>query len=399
MHVSARSYLTSGVALLGAGAVALSPVAPTLGAAPTVNAPAHFVSQAVELAAATNPITRILQVWDTTATNFGGLLNAEFGPVTDPPITGQQAPLPTLQQFVANWIGYAAVLPDFADIISSIFTNLQAAIAVPLGADPNTLDEAHGGIYSILPEQYQSALGFTTSYATGALLGLVGPFVAPVLAFSTSMKAVVNSFLDGEFGDALIELINTPANLVDAFLNGGPALDLGPLLTALGVLPISPMEGVSLTDVEVAMGGLLSKGGSLFNALGLGVTIGDTTIPIPGAGPGAIGSLIGLGGAFAQAIGWSGTGNPLNPTIPVPGPAAAASAAASVAAEADADADLAGAADDSASTAPDRNSGKGTGKSPRGKSSASSSDNAGGASAGHAAKTGKAGAKRRGHAA
>lgn len=399
MHVSTRSYLTSGVALLGAGAVALSPVAPTLGAAPAVNAPAHFVSQAVELAAATNPITRILQVWDTTATNFGSLLNAEFGPATDPPITGQQAPLPTLQQFVANWIGYAAILPDFADIISDIFTNLQAAVAVPFGVDTNSLDEAHGGIYSLLPEQYQSALGFTTSYATGVLLGLVGPFVAPVLAFSSSMKAVVNSFLGGDFGDALIELINTPANLVDAFLNGGPALDLGPLLTALGVLPISPVEGIALTDVEIAMGGVLSKGGSLFNSLGLAVTFGETPLPhIPGAGPGAIGSLIGLGGAFAQAIGWSGTGNPLNPSIPVPGPGAAAAAAASVAAEADDDADLAG-ADDSAGVAPDRNAGKGTSKAPRGKSSASSSDSSGGASAGHAAKTGKAGAKRRGHAA
>ena len=398
MHVSTRSYLTSGVALLGAGAVALSPVAPTIGAAPAVNAPAHFVSQAVELAAATTPTPRLLEVGPPRATNYDSLFNADSAPGSAPPITGQQAPLPTLQQFVANWIGYAAILPNFADIISDIFTNLQAAVAVPFGVDTNSLDEAHGGIYSILPEDLQSSLGFTTSFATGALLGLVGPFVAPVLAFSTSMKAVVNSFLGGDFGDALIELINTPANLVDAFLNGGPALDLGPLLTAIGVLPISPTPGVSLTDVEVAMGGLLSKGGSLFNALGLGVTIGDTTIPIPGAGPGAIGSLIGLGGAFAQAIGWSGTGNPLNPTIPVPGPAAAAAAAASVAAEAADDADVAG-ADDSAGVAPDRNAGKGTSKAPRGKSSASSSDNSGGASAGHAAKTGKSGAKRRGHAA
>jgi len=389
--VSNRSYVISGAALLGAGVMAISTVQPTLGAAPAINAPGHFVSQAVELAAATNPITRILEVWDTTATNFGGLLNAEFGPVTDPPIPAQQAPLPTLQQFVANWIGYVADLPDFAGIISDIFNHAQAAIQVPLGADTNSLDEVHAGIFSILPEDLQGTLGFTTSFATGALLGLVGPFVAPVLAFSESMHAVVTNFLNGDFGDALTELINVPANLVDAFLNGGPALDLGPLLTTLGILPISPTTGVSVTDLEIVMGGLLSKGGSLFNSMGIGITIGPSEIPVPGAPVGAIGSLIGLGGAFAQALGWNGTGNPLNPSIPVPGASRVAAAAVAAAA------DEADASDDAA--APARNSGKGTGKSPRKTSASSASDNAGGASASHgAAKTGKAGAKRRGAA-
>lgn len=406
MLVSTRSYLISGVALLGAGAVALAPIQPTLGAAPAVSSPAHFVSQAVELAAATNPITRILQVWDTTETNFAGLLNAEFGPVTDPAIPFQQAPLPALQQFVANWLGYAQQLPDVGGIFQSIIANAQAVIGVPFGLDLNSLDEAHASIYSLLPEGIQPSVAFTTSYLTGALLGLVGPIVAPILALSNSVHAIVNNFLDGEFIDAITETINIPANLVDAFLNGGPSLDLGPLLTRLGVLPISPTEGVQVTDLQIALGGLLSAGGSLFNSLGLTVAVGQTEIPIPGVGPGAIGSLIGLGGAFAGALGWNGTGNPLNGDIPVPGPAGAA-AAAKVAAENDDDSGLssqADASDSAAGAGAVRSSGKGVGKSPRKTSASSSSDSAGGASADQgAAKTGKGGAggakRSRGHAA
>jgi len=391
VFVSARSHLISGVALIGAGVVAVAPIQPPLGAAPAVNSPAHFVSQAVELAAATNPITRILEVWDTTETNFAGLVNKEL-----------EAPLPSVQQVAANWIGYLAALPNFADIISDIFDNFQAAVAAPFAPDESTLDEAHAGIYAFLPDNLKTSLGFTTSYATGALIGLVGPIVAPILSFSNSVHAIINNFLDGEFGDAITELINIPANLVDAFLNGGPSLDLGPLLTRLGVLPISPIEGVAVTDLELAMGGLLSPGGSLFNSLGLRVSIGEVEVPIPGVPAGTIGSLVGLGQTVAKALGWDGEGNPLHGGIPVPG--ASAVAASAVAAEADEQSGLsseAGASDESAASAgASRNSGKGLGKSPRKTTASTSSDNAGGASAGHnAAKTGKSGAKRRGNAA
>ena len=171
------------------------------------------------------------------------------------------------------------------------------------------------------------------------------------------MKAVVNSFLGGDFGDALIELINTRQIWSTRFLNGGRRWIWGRCSPAIGVLPISPTPGVSLTDVEVAMGGLLSKeGGSLFNALGLGVTIGDTAIPDSRCGPGAIGSLIGLGGAFAQAIGWVEPGSPL-PTIPVPGPGCGCCRGCLGRSWAADDADVAG-ADDSAAS-PDLQCGQG----------------------------------------
>ena len=51
-----------------------------------------------------------------------------------------------LQQFVANWIGYAAILPNFADIISDIFTTYRLP-SPSRSVDTNSLDGAHGGIY------------------------------------------------------------------------------------------------------------------------------------------------------------------------------------------------------------------------------------------------------------
>jgi hypothetical protein len=396
MFVSARSYLISGVAMLGAGVVAVAPVQPTLGAAP---APGHFVSQAVELAAAANPITRILEVWDTSETDFAGLVNQELA-----------APLPSLQQVAANWIGYAADLPDISGIFGNIVANAQAAIAAPFTADPSTLDEAHQGIFAFLPDlgNLKPIVDFTTTYTSGALLGVVSPFIASGLAFMNSVQAIIGDVMASNFADAITELINVPANVVDAFLNGGQTLDLGPLLTSLGVLPISPTAGIDITDLNIEMGGVLSAGGSIFNALGLTIAIEGTDLPaLPGTGAGWAGSLIGLGGVIAKALGWSGTGNPLNPNIPVPGGAAASGSAAAVAAP-DADAadsveasapagdkaDDAGpslAATTSAPAAP----GKGLSRAPKRANSAASSDNSGSAASSDApAKSGKAGSKR-----
>jgi hypothetical protein len=60
------------------------------------------------------------------------------------------------------------------------------------------------------------------------------------------------------------------------------------------------------------MPGLLSEGGSLFNALGLGIDLSGVTLTLdPGDAPGALGSLVDLDQSIAEALGWSGTGDPL----------------------------------------------------------------------------------------
>jgi hypothetical protein len=100
---------------------------------------------------------------------------------------------------------------------------------------------------------------------------------------------------------AFDDLVNIPTSLVGAVLNGYDDLDLSSLLS---LLPSDLFSGVSLSSIEVAMPGLLSEGGSLFNALGLGIDLSGVTLTLdPGHAPGALGSLVDLGQELAEAIG------------------------------------------------------------------------------------------------
>lgn len=304
MQLALRPYATAGIALVGASVIAISPVAP-----PPL--PVQVASPAVQLAAAVNPIDPWLAVFNNSAVNFAGLANEVLS-----------APAPVLQQFIANQIRYLGALPEFELILGNVLNNLQNVVNAPLAVDTSTLDPAHVGIWGVLPTllpaELQPVLNFTTTYLSGVLLGLVGPVVAPVLALGASIHAVIGALTAANPDPiaALNELINIPAKMADAFLNGGQTLDLTPVLSVLGLnLTLVPD---STTKVGLTFGGLLSPGGSIFNAINIEV-FGDGPDPqltIPGTGPGAIGSLIGLSQAIAKALGWSGAGNPLAPPLP-----------------------------------------------------------------------------------
>jgi hypothetical protein len=226
-----------------------------------------------------------------------------------------------LQQFIANQIRYLAALPDFELILENVRNNAKNVVAAPLAVDLSTLDLKHRlgpwpQLAATLPPELQPVLDFTTTYLSGVLLGLVGPVVAPVLALSASVQAIVGA-LTAEDADpvaAINELINIPAKMADAFLNGGQTLDLTPVLSALGLDLSAP--GMT-TKFGLTFGGLLSPGGSIFNAIDINVFAGPLHVAdIDGTGPGALGSLIGLSQVIAKALGWSGTGNPLAPPLP-----------------------------------------------------------------------------------
>lgn len=161
-------------------------------------------------------------------------------------------------------------------------------------------------------------LDFTASYTSGILLGLVGPVLGPIVALVTNGIEAFDHLVEGEFESAFGALLSIPAAMANAFLNGGETLDLTPVLSLLsGVIDVEVPDGIS---IGLALGGLLSPGGSLLNALDvrgeldlgdIGLGQGIVSAVIPGQGPSAIGSLIGLSQAIAKAIGWSGSGNPL----------------------------------------------------------------------------------------
>lgn len=308
MQVAARSYLAAGVALVGAGAIAVSPVSPPV---PDVVA----ASPAVALSASIDPITPWLNVFNTAEVNFANLVDKWL-----------EAPAPVLQQVIANQIGYLSQLPDFPAIVEEIAANAEAAIKAPFAVDLTTMDELHATIYDLLlnglppiidpvvPADLAPLVQFSTTYLSGVLLGLVGPVINPALALGGSLNAVFEN-LTGEAPDleaALNTLLNTPAAMADAFLNGGQSIDITPLLNAVGLE--SPIPGLNFS-ADLVFGGLLSPGGSIFNALT--IDLGDGSGPT-GVGPGAIGSLIGLTQQIAKALGWDGTGNPLAPPLSTP---------------------------------------------------------------------------------
>jgi hypothetical protein len=136
----------------------------------------------------------------------------------------------------------------------------------------------------------------------------------------------------------LEELINTPANVLNGFLNGA-TLNLDPLIPLAEQTGLLPTEiqlgaltiGLDYNNLDLAFGGLLSPGetvdgigGSIFNSLGIGAAItfdgapvGELTIPGQGVGP--LGALTSFTQLLASVIGWDGSGNPLTqltfPTI------------------------------------------------------------------------------------
>jgi hypothetical protein len=177
-----------------------------------------------------------------------------------------------------------------------------------------------------------SLLDFSASPFSGVLWGTGGTFASPFLQLDADFTQLEHAFSGGgaNAGSAFTDLLNDPANILDAFLNGYGPVDLSPATNTSDLLNTffpgleSFLNGLGV-DVSanlsptLTFGGLLSGGGSLFDALGLdaGVTaaaLGSTvsgSADIPGVSVGPIGSLIETGQAIAQAIGWDGTGNPL----------------------------------------------------------------------------------------
>lgn len=95
-HVSARTYLTSGIAALGAGAIALSPVQPMPDHMNTAAPQRAIESMSVTLAASIDPITPIVETFNTSVANIKTL--SEFY---------MQKPLPLLKTIAANTAIYA----------------------------------------------------------------------------------------------------------------------------------------------------------------------------------------------------------------------------------------------------------------------------------------------------
>ncbi len=314
---------------------------------------------AVGLAAAVTPVDPIQNIIDivnasganleTLVSNWSGGLYVN-GTFPFPPNTfingnlgwrtggyATEVALPILSQVITNLETYIGEFPDIGGIFGQIFDNLGNSLRAPFAAGVNQ----SGRLFNLLESDYfnqnvngtpyfdldiglgpiptsqrdvgavlptlagdayaslEPIINLLTTPISGVLVGALGPIVAPVLAVVNSISNTLALLQESDFGGALTELINIPANVIGAALNGGQTLDLTPLVGLLGVeLPDS------ITSIGLKMGGLLSPGGVGLDALAAVASLDPQADPIvvPGLPVGPIGALAGLNSYIAKSI-------------------------------------------------------------------------------------------------
>jgi hypothetical protein len=227
MQITVRSQLTAGIAMVGAAAIAIAPIQPSMA---HVQVPSLH-SASVELAAFANPIEAWVQVLGAAAANVGALGQTVLAD-----------PAPVLKQLFTNQFANAAVLGDAGQqtvtalvaLVQGLPAAIEAAIATgnavdavnslvlyTLGAGIGLLEplaEAYSVVTNTLSNVQNVANVFFPEVVLGAALGIISPLVSTVVAGAQVADAVGS----GDPVTALSAIINAPATLTGAFLNGNP---------------------------------------------------------------------------------------------------------------------------------------------------------------------------------
>jgi hypothetical protein len=272
------------------GAIALTPVAPIPNQ--VALAPQRVISElGVALASSIDPITPWVDTIETSVANIGALFNFyASNPLYTSPLglTGNfSAVFPLLQTIIANQITYIDELfnGNAALIPGQIWNNVQTFFQAPW--NPGAIDPDSGnyvgeyvsqtvvtnatiGGVPTLPINQQFAfqllpavlgdsftglkpiIDFTATYYSGQLVGLLGPVFAPLIELTRSFTAIGQFFQEGDVIGAINELINIPANVTNAVLNGGGVLDLTGVAGAITELP------PEVKSIGLNLGGLIS---------------------------------------------------------------------------------------------------------------------------------------------
>lgn len=363
-----RQWLTAaGVAVVTAGMIAASP-----GFAPVPATTAQDMrADSVRLTAGWDPFAP----WNAAILG----MDANGKKLTDNFLL---APGVGLQQAVANQIGYVKGLADgstdLTAVAEQITTNaVKVLTALTLqGVDDDvkaaTLKRSLAGLHGVMfdqipgflpesipPEIAGAVVNFLGSPLSGVMIGFAGPVISPAIALLNSSLAIADALKSQDMETVLHHTVDIPGNMVNAFLNGA-TLNLDfvvPILKDAGVLPENiDFNGIPVTidGMDFAFGGLLTPGvtggttyevkdeegevintitapgGSMFNALGLDLSImGTVPLPIKAEAVGPIGALIGLSQTVGVLLGsnwdnpseyapeWDGKGTPPPPPPPL----------------------------------------------------------------------------------
>ncbi|OLP00788.1 hypothetical protein BVU76_18540 [Mycolicibacterium porcinum] len=240
MQDVAHPYLAAGVALIGAGAIAVSPVAPPM---PDITVPA-VSSAEVSLSAAVDPIEAYTALFTTTFTNLQTIIGNEL-----------ENPAPILQQVIANQVtsaqAMAAGLQGAAEGIATILDpdypggipyGLRLALEDLLAGNiDGAVSNAWGALlspvlYAGLPllepltaairQPIQNLLNVVDTQAAVLLpvLAVLNVGYGTVTAAGNVGQAIVDSIKAGDPLGVANTVLSSPAVLANALINGG---DLG----------------------------------------------------------------------------------------------------------------------------------------------------------------------------
>ena len=336
MHITYRSYLTAGVAALGAGAIALTPVLPIPNH--VALAQERAVSNlAVTLASTIDPITPWVDTFKLSAANIQQLFDFYV-----------QKPFPLAQTTSANTMTYfqeltngnANLIPgqiwnnvqtffqapwsagatnDQGNYVGEYISSVPVTATAPLGI-PISQQFAFNLLPSVLGDAYtqlKPVIDFTATHYSGQAIGLIAPLLAPLVQLTRSFTAIGQAFQDGDVIGAINDLINIPADVTNAVLNGAGYLDLTGVVNAIAPLP------KEVTSIGLNLGGLISPGvpsagtieaptawagGTAFDSLAADISyrlppFGPTVrVNDPGIPVSWVGSAIGLGQFLGQEL-------------------------------------------------------------------------------------------------
>ncbi|CDO32508.1 hypothetical protein [Mycolicibacterium porcinum] len=244
MQLASRSYLAAGVALVGAGAIAVSPLAPP---APDVHLPAiDGSSAAVNLTAAANPLQLWADVIGAAFENVGGL-GAQLA----------ADPAPILRQIIANQLHSAKVLGTAtqglvegmqAALDPENFMSFQAAVKgafdliaagdlqngfAALATSPLMLglpllsfvgNQWVPGAWSVIAQPFTNLANLVTNLPEGApallLNGVLSPLTATAAANGYVLENLAAAATTGDAAGFVGALVNAPATITGALLNG-----------------------------------------------------------------------------------------------------------------------------------------------------------------------------------
>ncbi|MCV7179746.1 hypothetical protein [Mycolicibacterium sphagni] len=258
MQRAVRSSVTAGVALLGAGVIAASPIAPPV---PDIHLPAIHVD-ATTLAAAVSPIDTYKQVFETARANLQALVDAaEPGAVLKQILANQAASFTALGDALGTSGGelFTALTRTAPEQLQNALTalaagNVEAAtnalLFVPLAVG-QPLINLLPAIQTFTAQPIQSLLNVgkifdDPVYDALVVVGLLGPVITGLGATGAAIQNVIDAVHTGDPQQVVNAILTGPATIIDGVLNGGYGPDLDPLV------------GIG---VKVQAGGLFSPGG------------------------------------------------------------------------------------------------------------------------------------------